>query len=118
MSVLEEVSCASLDCDANAECAATRFGAPRCACVAGYEGNGTHCDIVPSEVTIQGEARPREVRFDNSGSGGGGDDPLGPAFRHVYTVTNVGVHTVGGLMVKVTWPLKVSLVKRYFFPKF
>jgi hypothetical protein len=35
------------------------------------------------------------------------EDSLGSRFSHVYSVSNKGMHTIGGLQVHITWPLKV-----------
>ena len=100
------MSCAKLNCDENAECAVSpRDGAPSCSCIAGYRGDGRVCAIVPSDVRISGRVVPaEEIGFDNSD-----DDDDEVRFSHVYTVSNVGVHTVGGLVVHVVWPLKAGL---------
>jgi hypothetical protein len=52
-----------LDCDENAECVMTRYGAPQCACAQGYRGNGTDCEILPSDIEISGESRPNQIRY-------------------------------------------------------
>ncbi len=136
---LEEVTCDRMDCDANAECVITRFGAPDCACVAGYEGNGTYCTIVPSDIQVRdstmffvknaapttvlspqqfvefytsmqitGRANPTEISFDNAALFDEESDiMLGQRFTHVYRVSNIGLHTVGGLELTITWPLQV-----------
>ena len=54
------MTCDSLSCGRNAECRVTRYGAPECACVDGYEGDGEDCRVIPSEVSITGYARSQE----------------------------------------------------------
>ena len=67
--------------------------------------------IAPSDLKIVGRSSPAEMYFDNTIEieDVETDQDLGPDFEHVYTVTNLGPHTVGRVKINITWPLRVRI---------
>ena len=57
------LSCSGLGCSENAECVLDSDGGPTCACLPGFEGDGTACAPVPSEVRMTGYSQPEEVVY-------------------------------------------------------
>ncbi len=67
--------------------------------------------VIIAQGRMTGASYGNPNRFDNSlreedVEEDDDSDSLGERFQHIYRVTNVGVHTVGGVIVRVTWPLK------------
>ena len=57
------LSCSGLGCSDNAECVVDALGDPICACLQGFEGDGTACTPVPSRVKMAGYSKPEEVVY-------------------------------------------------------
>ena len=57
------LSCSGLGCSDNAECVLDSDGGPTCACLPGFEGDGTGCAPVPSKVRMKGYSQPEEIVY-------------------------------------------------------
>ena len=105
----EEITCAKLNCSVHAECVTSRYGQPRCSCLEGYDGDGSICKIIPTNVKISGYAMAPDMVFDNTEEIDNVASvlDLGPVIQHNYHVKNMGPHTAGNLKVNIVWPLQV-----------